>query len=325
MEGDIQRAEPQLDVTEPVSPNVSTIFPKWEAIKGSVIGASHRRAGLPYQDAVGHRTYGKAGSECPLGLAVADGHGSARSFRSDVGAQLAVQSVLDVLSQYFGKDDCSSQPSIPEIHNLVKERIPRDIEKRWKESVDKKLVEKPITEEELATLTRKAGHAGRAAVDKNKHLVYGTTVLAILITTEVIFCLQLGDGEIMVVDDKGGVTRPIPRDPNFLGDQTTSLCQPEAWRLFRTIVQRLEDRPPALILLSTDGYPNSFETDGGFLQVGSDLLNAIYQHGIHEVERSLEQVLWSASEAGSGDDITLAIAVRSGAKKPCDSALTMES
>ena len=62
---------------------------------------------------------------------------------------------------------------------------------------------------------------------------------------------------------------------------------------------------PALVLLSTDGYANSFRDDGGFLQIGGDVLQILREDGIEGVERNLTSWLSEASELGSGDDITL--------------------
>ena len=67
---------------------------------------------------------------------------------------------------------------------------------------------------------------------------------------------------------------------------------------------------PALILVSTDGYANSFVDEAAFLQVGSDFLNVIRTDGLAEVQANLETWLSGASQAGSGDDITLGILCR---------------
>ena len=93
----------------------------------------------------------------------------------------------------------------------------------------------------------------------------------------------------------------------LLGNETTSLCAPEAWRDFRVSFQLLRQSHPALILLSTDGYPNSFRDESGFLQVGSDLLSMIQQHGLAKVKDSLAGWLSDSTHAGSGDDVTLGI------------------
>ena len=58
----------------------------WQVITGSARGAAHRVSGLPNQDAV-------ASQDGPGGVAVAiaDGHGHIRHFRSADGAALAVE------------------------------------------------------------------------------------------------------------------------------------------------------------------------------------------------------------------------------------------
>ncbi|MFM7713741.1 MAG: protein phosphatase 2C domain-containing protein, partial [Microcystis sp.] len=58
---------------------------KWRCIGESVKGASHVRSGLPNQDAI--RWFPESGIGLPLILAVSDGHGSAKSFRSDRGSR----------------------------------------------------------------------------------------------------------------------------------------------------------------------------------------------------------------------------------------------
>ena len=62
-----------------------------------------------------------------------------------------------------------------------------------------------------------------------------------------------------------------------------------------------------MILLSTDGYANSFSDEAGFLRVGTDILEQIHTHGVDWVKKSLHEWLCTATKQGSGDDITLGI------------------
>jgi len=66
----------------------------WQVITGSARGAAHRASGLPNQDAV-------ASQDGPGGVvvAIADGHGHVRHFRSAHGAALAVDVACRVASQ----------------------------------------------------------------------------------------------------------------------------------------------------------------------------------------------------------------------------------
>jgi len=67
---------------------------KWRVIGCSVKGASHIRSGKPNQDRIKFSDY-QAG-KMPLILAVADGHGGKAYFRSDKGAEFAVEIAIAV-------------------------------------------------------------------------------------------------------------------------------------------------------------------------------------------------------------------------------------
>ena len=67
---------------------------------------------------------------------------------------------------------------------------------------------------------------------------------------------------------------------------------------------------PALVLVSTDGYVNSFSDEAGFLKVGSDLLEMLRGDGFDAVNAQLSGWLEEATRIGSGDDTTVAIICR---------------
>ena len=68
--------------------------------------------------------------------------------------------------------------------------------------------------------------------------------------------------------------------------------------------------PPAFILLSTDGYVNSFSDSAGFFKVGSDLLDMLRADGFDPVNAGLKGWLEEATRSGSGDDCTVALLCR---------------
>src|SRR6202453_1195863 len=138
---------------------------------------------------------------------------------------------------------------------------------------------KPFSEEELAKVEKEEGAEGRAAVVSSPELAYGATLLAAAATDRVLLYLQLGDGEILSVNAEGTTTRPLPPDDRLIANQTTSLCQPEAWRDFRS-AWVTAGALPSLVLLSTDGYANSFRSDDAFLKIGQNYLDIIREQGI---------------------------------------------
>ena len=165
----------------------------------------------------------------------------------------------------------------------------------------------PITPEELDLLEERRDAKARRSIENDPHLAYGATLLCVLVTESYIVYLQLGDGDILTVSEEGVVTRPILRDSRLIANETTSLCMRKAWREVRVSFQTLYGPRPALILLSTDGYANSFVDDEAFRKVGSDILDILRTDGAEVVEDNLSTWLADASEAGSGDDISMGV------------------
>ncbi|HEX2568543.1 MAG TPA: PP2C family serine/threonine-protein phosphatase [Polyangia bacterium] len=278
---------------------------RWRVLGRSVRGAAHVRSGAPNQDAIDWLTTGEGP---PLVVAIADGHGSAKSFRSERGARLAVDAVLAECAALTHAPPAEALPSA--IKRMAEEHLPRLLVRRWTTAVDEALAAEPFTPAELEALERKEGASARAQIEKDPRLAYGATVLATVVAPHFLFHLQLGDGDILCVSERGEVTRPIGRDPRHLGNQTTSLCSPAAEREVRIAFQTRSSPTPALILLATDGYANSFRDDAAFLQVGPDLLALLREEGVDSVEQALEGWLTDASASGSGDDITLGLLCR---------------
>src|SRR5262249_9758314 len=82
---------------------------------------------------------------------------------------------------------------------------------------------------------------------------------------------------------------------------------------FRLALETRPDRFPVAILLSTDGYSNSFRSETGFLQIGNDYVRMAREEGFDFLSKELPQILAEASEQGSGDEITLGILVNESA------------
>jgi hypothetical protein len=169
----------------------------------------------------------------------------------------------------------------------VSEDLAKDLVERWRNAVDEDAAANPV--------------------EGDRYLAYGSTVLAAVASADSLFLLQLGDGDILIVSDDGEVRRPWPPDNRFLGGETLSLCGEEAWSHVRMVCQPLLPGAQQLVVLSTDGYANSFREDEGFLRIGRDILEIILQDGVERVRRDLEHWLHEASELGSGDDITAGI------------------
>lgn len=271
--------------------------PTWRTLKASVRGAAHVRAGLPNQDAVRVARYR---DDLPLIVALADGHGSAKSFRSQRGARIAVAVALRVCSQLFTLD----HPS--QIKHGAEERLPLALVRHWQTWVERSIQRQPFTAQELEPLDATA----RRQLEALPALAYGATLLAVIVDPRFILYLQLGDGDLLTVSESGEVERPIPKDPRLIANETTSLCSPKAHNEVEVRFQTLAGAPPALILAATDGYANAYRDDAGFQQVARDFWTLLHDEGEDAVKPHLQDWLNEASQQGSGDDISVGLVWR---------------
>ena len=278
---------------------------RWMALGQSVRGVSHVRGGLPNQDDV--KFHACSDGAPPIVLAVSDGHGSPKSFRSSTGAQIATGRAVELTLKFLA--GMKGSP-LAAVKNTAETLLTADIVKSWTDDVRKDAERNPFSTEELDRLEKEAGASAKhAALGAGGHLMaYGATLLLIAISDSFLFYLQLGDGDILAVSDRTQeVEHPLPSDASLIANETTSLCMDNAQKMFRFRFQYIHEFAPAIILASTDGYSNSFSSESGFRKVGSDLLQILKTDGPENVKASLPTWLNDASKAGSGDDVTLGL------------------
>lgn len=280
--------------------------PEWRVMGETVPGASHLRAGVPNQDAI--LQVRESGRELPVVVSVSDGHGSDKCFRSDRGSRFAVKAGARLVGEFL--DESRGAASDAELEERAKSYLPREFVKRWRAAVEADLKTRPFSKEELEAVEKKDNPRARKLVEDNPPLAYGATSLTVALTETFILYLQLGDGEIISVSESGEVERALPEDERLFANETTSLCTRDADENFRVRVRQLGGELPALILLSTDGYVNSFSDAAGFLKVGSDLLEMLRADGFDSINASIKGWLEEATRSGSGDDCTLGLICR---------------
>ncbi len=280
---------------------------QWRVIKESVRGASHLRSGLPNQDSA--FSFPEQGGPRVL-LAIADGHGSAKYFRSDRGARFAVAAAAAMLDPLL--KETLETAGLSAIKRWATDQLPQKLVRAWRERVEEDFTNEKFTSKERNMLIENENPAAWEAVKADNFIPYGSTILAAIVTELFALYVQLGDGDILAVSESGEVTRPIQADQRLMANETTSLCSHKAWDDFRVHFQVLPEpkAAPALILISTDGYANSFRDEQAFTRVGSDLLQMIRFEGLDEIRDKLPEWLNDASKQGSGDDISLGIIAR---------------
>ena len=191
----------------------------WQVITGSARGATHRASGLPNQDAVASQ-HGPGG----VVVAVADGHGHIRHFRSADGAALAVDVACRAGSRaaaVLAADDAGEEEA-----ERAGQKLARAVVADWRSAVAAQLGVRPYTVEERFILDRSAD---------TPVIPYGSTLLVAVITGRWLLCAQIGDGDMLAVRPDGSSFSPVTGDDRLDGRRTTSLCQPDALASFRTV------------------------------------------------------------------------------------------
>ncbi len=256
--------------------------PPWRVGGASIRGSAHVRSGAPNQDCWLSRA--DNAMEASI-LAVSDGHGARAHFRSDKGAELAVQAAAAVLDAQLEDADGGE--------------LAGAILARWRADVRAHMGAHPYTDAE------------RKLADHPPLSPYGATLIAAGISEGILALLQIGDGDLLLGYPDGRLERPLPAGPALKGEQTFSLCQEDAQTWFQSaVVWRSGGRAwPDFIFLSTDGVSKSFQNEASFLGEITRL---------HERARTDWQGLVDAAPAwlstvsnnGSGDDATLCLAAR---------------
>lgn len=294
-------------------------FNNWKLIGDSVRGNKHIYNGLTNQDA-----YQWKKTDDNLVLAVSDGHGSLKHFRSDVGAKLAVEAATEV-SLAEADIDNFDPATLPGVRERVEEKLAVRIVNSWREKVKKYQSNNPfakdeIAEEKLAKIEAKKGKALRDFLENSAQgylKAYGATLLLVLVTKYFILSLQLGDGDIVTMDFNGELQRVF--ESKQLGNATDSLCMTDPVPYFKLSLQNFKkEPPPALIFVATDGYANSFYDEADFLKVGPDFKELLVKHGPNYIKDNLKDWLKETTKKGSGDDITLAFIYQERLSKQSD-------
>jgi len=180
---------------------------------------------------------------------------------------------------------------------------------------DTKVAQAVDTEWKKRVLKKHTDHKRNVSDDENSekdkvkiYSLYGTTLVGLVIFKTFIFAFQLGDGDIVYVDNNG--VSPVIQNEKILGVETHSLSSINSWEKAMSTVRRMESgkRPPYVFMLSTDGFSNSYKNGNEFEKTCLEYFQMLNEHGADAVKSCLKNWLSETSEMGCGDDITLLIA-----------------
>lgn len=255
-------------------------------------GASHIKKNKECQDA----SLSFSNEEYAIAI-VCDGHGGDDYVRSATGASLACGIAMKNIVSFLhdvNKDELQTY------HDQMFKTLEASIIAGWSTAIYDDYSQRPFTEEELSVLSEKA---------KKKYLegkidsAYGTTLIAVVLTTEFWFGLHIGDGKCVAINREGQFGQPIPWDEKCFLNATTSLSDSNAINNFRHFFSY---KLPAAIFIGSDGIDDCFKNDQQLYSLYRTVLYSFATSDLEAAKADLGDYLPRLSAKGSGDDVSIA-------------------
>ena len=232
-------------------------------------------------------------------MAIADGHGSKACPYSKSGSSIAVNVFCKVMDEFHASYAENLEMLLTYLNREGDTKVAQAVDAEWK-----RRVLKVHTNQKREVLLTEDGEKNKAEIYKQ----YGSTLVGLMITPIFVFAFQLGDGDISYVDQNG--LDHLLEDEKILGVETHSLSKIDSWKKVVSAVRRRDeaDGLPYMLMLSTDGFANSYKNADEFQKTCVDYFAMIQQYGADAVAANLKSWLSETSAMGCGDDITVLIA-----------------
>jgi len=255
----------------------------------SIQGFSHISKGLVCQDSSAFYC------DDTISIAVvADGHGSQKHFRSDVGSKIAVDIAIKSIKDFM-TDESSFTKAIKNNSDKVLTRVESNIVYNWNNSINEHYNNNPICENEISEISQH--DLQQLSIES----IYGSTLIIATMTDNYWFGIQIGDGNCVCLYQNGESKILIPSDDRLVANFTTSLCDNDAIHNFRHYYSNVM---PIALLVSTDGLSGSFFDENTFLNFNRRIISQMSNYDF--ALESLKQHLHKRSKEGSYDDISIA-------------------
>lgn len=258
----------------------------------SVTGNSHVAIGLVCQDHSAHEV-----NEHYAIAAIADGHGSKKYFRSNMGSQFAVEAALETVKRFY-TDAEKFEKNFPRYHKLILKNIEKQIIVNWNARVQKHLEENPVRAKEIEAFTKEEFQA----IPTESY--YGTTLVVAVIGRGFCFGVQIGDGSLVALFEDGNPVMPMNYDESAPANMTASMCNTNAASMFNSFY--IEKKRPIAFYASSDGLYTSFGNEDDFLDYHLSLTTMLDQP--EAFDGKVTKDLNRRSHFGTEDDISLACA-----------------
>ena len=255
----------------------------------SVRGNSHVLRDIPNQDS----SFFQFGSTPDRwAAAIADGHGSSAHPKSEIGSRVAVQSAVETVLEFLENEK-------GEFHSFdnISERIINSIINKWRVQISSLY---QIEKHEQLTLDE------GEEISPDEFFLYGTTLAFVFPYQDVLLLGSIGDSDGFW-RSQSGIARSLylfGNNDDGIGEETHSLCLPNAKRFFR--FNALPSINGGTLLIATDGVKKSLSDEDSLNNI-LDYFHTLASNKDDSLEVDLTEQLQELTEEGSGDDCTAII------------------
>ncbi|MBP5362791.1 MAG: protein phosphatase 2C domain-containing protein [Ruminococcus sp.] len=255
----------------------------------SVMGASHEKTGLVCQDSSAYKV-----CDDYAVCVVADGHGSKKHFRSNLGSKFAVEATISTIDRFY-TDKESFEECLPKNHKMIIKNIQKQIISDWNALVEKHIKNNPVTEEEKSKFTEEEFEA----IPPESY--YGTTLIVGVAGKNFTFGVQIGDGTLVAIFDDGKAVMPMEYNEAAPANVTASMCNSNAAGMFSAFYR--DKHKLIAMFTSTDGLYTSFGSEFDFLDYHTIITSHLYD--IENFKKIVVNNLTKRAHFGTEDDISL--------------------
>lgn len=255
----------------------------------SVMGASHEKKGIVCQDSSAF----EVGNGYAVAV-VADGHGSKKHFRSNLGSKFVTEAAVETIRQYI-QDPDEFDKIFLEDHDRIIKGIEKQIIYSWNNKIRTHLNENPVTMKEKS----------KFEYDEFDEIpfesYYGTTLVVAVACRNYTFGFQIGDGSLVAVFEDGETSMIMDYEESNPANITSSMCNANAFTMFDSFF--VDSKKLIAIFVSTDGLYTSFGSDNDFLDYHTIIAGQLIN--IDSLLPSLKNNLVKRSHFGTEDDISM--------------------
>lgn len=256
----------------------------------SVMGASHEKRGIVCQDSSAF----KVGEGFAVAV-VADGHGSKKHFRSNIGSKAATEAAIETIETFYADPD-EFDLNFKKDHKRIVKHIEKQIIMRWNEKVLDHLDHNPVTPDELSKFSPEEFE------DIPHESYYGTTLVVAVAGRGYTWGFQIGDGSLVAVFEDGETSMIMDYEESNPANITSSMCNAMASTMFDSFY--VDKKRLLCICVSTDGLYTSFGSDYDFLDYHTIIAGQLANPDAFMP--SLQNNMKKRSRFGTEDDISVA-------------------